>query len=105
MAMSSSQSTFIYEAKVGAFAQVVFWKNPEDNSYNFTFFNGVDYTPLKLSEDAAYYVWAFIGCEHPDTQMSKFISSAFSSPSKKAGRRKTTKKRPSLTNKKKAKSK
>lgn len=104
--MSSSQSTFIYEAKVGALAQVVFWKNPEDNSYNFTFFNGVDYTPLKLSEDAAYYVWTFLGCEHPDAIMQQEVARIFqtklSSSSKKAGRCKTTK-RPSL--KKKAKSK
>lgn len=104
--MSSSQSTFIYEAKAGALAQVVFWKDPEDNSYNFTFFNGVDYTPLKLSEDAAYYVWTFLGCEHPDAIMqqeaARICQTKLSSSSKKAGRCKTTK-RPSL--KKKAKSK
>ena len=92
----------MYQAQVGALGSVTFWKT-QGNSYCFTFFNGEEHTPLYLSEDAAYYVWAFIGCEHPDTQMSKFISSAISSPSKKAGRRKTTKKRPSSTTKKKAK--
>lgn len=63
------------------------------------FFNGAEYTPLRISGDAAYYVWAFIGCEHPDCTISTFT------PIKKAGRSKP-KKRPSLTTtKKKAKSK
>lgn len=96
---------FIYQAKVGAFGEVTFWKNPETNTYSFTFFNGAEYTPLHISEDAAYYVWAFLGCEHPDVKMSNTLSSTIGNKprsSKKAGRSKETK-RPSI--KKKAKSK
>ena len=114
--MSSKQTYPIYEAQVGAFGRVAFFKDPETETYCFMFFNGADYTPLYLSEDAAYFVWAFIGCEHPDadispeavvidgvaryparkTQVNNFASA------KKAGRCKP-KKRPSLTTKKKTK--
>jgi hypothetical protein len=90
----------IYEAQVGPLGSVTFFKDPESDTYCFMFFNGVDYTPLTLSEDAAYYVWAFIGCEHPDANgtISTFT------PPKKAGKSKP-KKQPSKPTKKKAKSK
>ena len=102
----NSDIMFIYQAKVGAFGEVTFWKNPETNTYSFTFFNGAEYTPLHISEDAAYYVWAFLGCEHPDAVMSKTLSSTIGNKprsSKKAGRSKANKKRPSLAKKKKSK--
>ena len=90
----------VYEAQVGALGRVTFFKDPESNTYCFMFFNGSDYTPLSISEDAAYFVWAFIGCEHPD------IAPKFSTftTAKKAGGGKP-KKQPSKPNKKKAKSK
>jgi len=95
----NSDTSFIYQAKVGAFGEVIFFKDPESGAYCFTFFNGEEYTPVNLSPQAAYYVWAFIGCEHPDASISTFT------PPKKAGRGKP-KKRPSLTStKKKAKNK
>jgi hypothetical protein len=88
-----SKKTFpIYEAQVGALGSVTFFR--EDGSYCFMFCNGEDYTPLVLGEEAAYYVWAFIGREHPE------ISTLTSA--KKAGRSKP-KKQPSKPTKKKAK--
>ena len=101
-----SKKTFpIYEAQVGALGSVTFFR--EDGSYCFMFFNGEDYTPLVLGEEAAYYVWAFIGCEHPYVpsdkkyQVRKTNLKNFAS-AKKAGRSKP-KKQPSKPTKKKAK--
>lgn len=114
----NSETYPVYEAQVGALGRVTFFRDPETSTYCFMFFNGMDWTPLYISEDAAYYVWMFIGCEHPDatispeavvvngeakyparkTQVNNFASA------KKAGRGKP-KKQPSLTSKKKAKSK
>ena len=109
--MSSSETYPVYEAQVGAFGRVAFFKDPETETYCFMFFNGADYTPLYLSEDAAYFVWAFIGCEHPEclnVSNDKFTTRKMEvnnfASAKKAGRCKP-KKRPSLTTKKKAKSK
>ena len=94
-----SKETYpVYEAQVGALGSVTFFR--EDNTYCFMFFNGVDHTPLAISEEAAYFVWAFIGSEHPDITP---IISTFTPP-KKAGRGKP-KKQPSKPIKKKAKSK
>jgi hypothetical protein len=98
MATKNSATHPIYEAQVGQFGSVTFFREPETNTYCFMFFNGDEYTPLRISSDAAYYVWAFIGCEHPDASISTFT------PSKKAGRSKP-KKQPSKPIKKKAKSK
>jgi len=95
----NSEVAFIYQAKVGAFGEVVFFKDPESGSYCFTFFNGEDYTPINLSPDAAYYVWAFIGCEHPDCTTMTFTST------KKAGGSKPKKRPSSTSTKKKAKNK
>ena len=100
----------IYEARVGKVGQVAFYKDPKTLTYCFYFYNGKKYTPLYLSEEAAYYVWTFIGSEHPEVaitpslgiEVRKTIKKNFAS-TKKAGRCKQTK-RPSLT-KKKAKSK
>jgi hypothetical protein len=114
----SNETYPIYEAQVGQFGSVAFFKDPESHTYCFMFFNGMDWTPLYLSEDAAYYVWMFIGCEHPDatispeavvidgvtryparkTQVNNFATA------KKAGCGKP-KKQPSKPTKKKAKSK
>jgi hypothetical protein len=109
--MSSSETYPVYEAQVGAFGRVAFFKDPETETYCFMFFNGADYTPLYLSEDAAYFVWAFIGCEHPQASITPRVAMAIGTnckpnfaSAKKAGRCKP-KKRPSLTTKKKAKSK
>lgn len=101
---------YVYEARVGKVGQVAFYKDPKTLTYCFYFYNGKEYTPLYLSEEAAYYVWAFIGCEHPEATaiikagiaVSKAPKRNFTS-TKKAGRGEKTK-RPSLT-KKKAKSK
>lgn len=98
MATKNSATYPIYEGQVGALGSVTFFRDPETNTYCFMFFNGVDYTPLAISEGAAFYVWAFIGCEHPDCTTMNFTTA------KKAGCGKP-KKRPSLTTKKKAKSK
>ena len=88
----------VYEAKVGALGEITFYKEPKSSTYCFVYFDGMDYTPLLLSEGAAYYTWLFIGCEHPDASISTFA------PPKKAGRGKP-KKQPSKPIKKKAKSK
>jgi hypothetical protein len=96
-----SKDTYrVYEAQVGALGRVTFFKDPESKTYCFMFFNGLDYTPLSISETAAYYVWAFIGSEHP--HITPTISTF--TPTKKAGRGKP-KKQPSKPIKKKAKSK
>ena len=78
-----SKETYpVYEAQVGALGRVTFFKDPETKTYCFMFFNGSDYTPLSISEEAAYFVWAFIGSEHPEITP---IISTFTPP-KKAGR-------------------
>ena len=105
-----SKKTFpIYEAQVGALGSVTFFKDPESDTYCFMFFNGVDYTPLAISEDAAYFVWAFIGCEHPQASITPRVAMAIGTncepnfaSAKKAGRSKP-KKQPSKPTKKKAK--
>jgi hypothetical protein len=88
----------VYEAQVGALGRVTFYKEPKSSTYCFIYFNGMDYTPLLLSEEAAYLTWLFIGREHPDTTFATFTLP------KKAGRGKP-KKQPSKPIKKKAKSK
>ena len=100
----------IYEARVGEIGQVAFYKDPKTLTYCFYFYNGKEYTPLYLSEGAAYYVWAFIGCEHPEATVTPRVGMAVSralkknfASTKKAGRGKPKKKRPSLTKKKKSK--
>ena len=94
-----SKETYpVYEAQVGALGKVTFYKEPKSSTYCFVYFNGMDYTPLLLSEDAAYYTWLFIGSEHPEATISTFT------PPKKAGGSKP-KKQPSKPTKKKAKSK
>jgi hypothetical protein len=102
---------YIYEARVGEVGQVAFYKDLKTSTYCFYFYNGKKYTPLYLSEEAAYCVWAFIGCEHPEATITPRVAMAVSgalkrnfTSTKKAGRSKPKKKRPSLT-KKKAKSK
>jgi hypothetical protein len=64
--MATSDTYPLYEAKVGALGSVRAWRM--DGSYCFTFFNGYDYTPLFLSEEAAYYTWAFLSMMHPEAQ-------------------------------------
>ncbi len=98
MATKNNATYPIYEAQVGALGKVTFYKETKSSTYCFVYFNGMDYTPLLLSEDAAYYTWLFIGSEHPDASISTFTSA------KKAGRSKP-KKQPSKPIKKKAKSK
>jgi hypothetical protein len=96
--MKNGNTHPVYEAQVGALGKVTFYKEPKSSTYCFIYFNGMDYTPLILSEDAAYFTWLFIGSEHPDTTFTTFT------PPKKAGRGKP-KKQPSKLTKKKAKSK
>jgi hypothetical protein len=99
----------IYEARVGKVGQVAFYKDLKTSTYCFYFYNGKEYTPIYLSEEAAYYVWMFIGYEHPEAPTTPRVAMALGAlkknfaSAKKAGRSKQTK-RPSLT-KKKAKSK
>ena len=100
----------IYEARVGELGQVAFYKEPKTSTYCFYYFNGKDYTPLYLSEEAAYYTWAFIGCEHPEATITPRVAMALNgaikknfATAKKAGCGKPKKKRPSLTTKKKTK--
>jgi hypothetical protein len=96
---TKNKSTYpIYEAQVGALGRVTFYKEPQSNTYCFIYFNGMEYTPLLISEEAAYYTWPFIGSEHPNATISTFT------PTKKAGLGKP-KKQPSKPTKKKAKSK
>lgn len=106
-----SKKTYpIYEAKIGELGQVAFYKDPETSTYCFYFYNGKEYTPLYLSEEAAYYTWAFIGCEHPQATITPRAAMAISgncksifASAKKAGCGKPKKKRPSVTIKKKKK--
>jgi hypothetical protein len=56
----------VYEARVGALGAVRAWHIPESNTFCFTYFNGEDYTPLFLSEGAAYYTWLFLSMMHPE---------------------------------------
>jgi len=66
-------SDFVYEARVGALGSVRAWKTL-GNTYCFTFFNGEEYTPLYLSEEAAYYTWAFLSLLHPEANGHVFPS-------------------------------
>jgi hypothetical protein len=97
---------FVYEARVGKVGQVAFYKDLKTSTYCFYFYNGKEYTPLYLSEEAAYYVWMFIGHEHPEATTTPRVAMALGAlkknfaSAKKAGRSKQTK-RPSLTKKKK----
>lgn len=54
----------VYEARVGALGSVRAWN--DGGTYCFTYFNGEDYTPSYLSEEAAYYTWAFLSMMHPE---------------------------------------
>ena len=65
--MGKSNTYPIYEARVGALGYVRAWCMPESNTYSLTYFNGEEYTPLFLSEEAAYYTWLFLGMMHPET--------------------------------------
>jgi hypothetical protein len=97
-----SNRHLIYEARVGKVGQVAFYKDPKTLTYCFYFYNGKEYTPLYLSEEAAYYVWAFIGCEHPEATVTPRVGIAhskalnkISSAPKKAGRGKIKRNQPS----------
>lgn len=83
----------VYEARVGALGSVRAWNI--DGTYCFTFFNGEDYTPLFLSEEAAYYTWAFLSMMHPEAQfvVSKASVKNKSSKCKPAKKKPTVKKR------------
>jgi hypothetical protein len=78
----------VYEARVGALGCVRAWHIPENNTFCFTYFNGEDYTPLFLSEEATYYTWLFISMMHPEangliSQASVKTKSAKCKPAKK----------------------
>jgi len=64
--MATSETYPVYEAKVGALGSVRAWHLPDINTYCFTYFNGWEYTPVFLSEEAAYYTWLFLGMMHPE---------------------------------------
>lgn len=85
----------VYEARVGALGSVRAWHIPKSNTYCFTYFNGEDYTPLYLSEEAAYYTWAFLSMMHPEAYMvvSKISAKPKSVKCKPAPKKPTTKKK------------
>ena len=56
----------VYEARVKALGSVRAWHIPESDTYSLTYFNGEEYTPLFLSEEAAYYTWLFLSMLHPE---------------------------------------
>jgi hypothetical protein len=64
--MATSDTYPVYEARVGALGSVRAWHLPDSNTYCFTYFNGWEYTPVFLSEEAAYYTWAFLSMMHPE---------------------------------------
>jgi hypothetical protein len=82
----------VYEARVGALGSVRAWHIPDINTFCFTYFNGEDYTPLFLSEEAAYYTWAFLSMMHPEAY------SVISQPSvkNKSSKCKPAKKKPTV---------
>lgn len=64
----------VYEARVKALGSVRAWHIPESNTYSLTYFNGKEYTPLFLSEEAAYYTWLFLSMLHPEANGHVFPS-------------------------------
>ena len=85
----------VYEARVGALGSVRAWYEKDINSYRIVYFNGYDYTPLLLSEEAAYYTWAFLSMMHPEAQivLDKPSIKPKSSKCKPAKKKPTVKKR------------
>jgi hypothetical protein len=85
----------VYEARVGALGSVRAWYEKDINSYRIVYFNGYDYTPLLLSEEAAYYTWLFLSAMHPDalTEMSQVSVKTKSSKCKPATKKPATKKK------------
>ena len=83
----------VYEARVGALGSIRAWHI--DNTYCFTYFNGEEYTPLFLSEEAAYYTWAFLSMMHPEAQfvVSKASVKPKSAKCKPAPKKPATKKK------------
>jgi len=57
--------TPVLSAAVGPLGEINAWREKDTDTYHFTFFNGIDYTPMSLSAEAAYYVWFFLGVLHP----------------------------------------
>lgn len=86
----------VYEARVGALGSVRAWYEKDINSYRIVYFNGYDYTPLLLSEEAAYYTWLFLSMMHPEAYEAlsncseKPKSSIKSKGSVKPAKKKTT---------------
>ena len=72
--MSESNTYPVYEARVKALGSVRAWHIPESDTYSFTYFNGEEYTPLFLSEEAAYYTWLFLSIMHPEANGHVFPS-------------------------------
>jgi hypothetical protein len=85
----------VYEARVGALGSVRAWHIPKSNTYCFTYFNGWDYTPLFLSEEAAFYTWLFISAMHPDamTNIGQALVKTKSVKCKPAPKKPATKKK------------
>ena len=88
-------SDFVYEARVGALGSVRAWKTL-GNTYCFTFFNGEEYTPLYLSEEAAYYTWAFLSMLHPEAQLVVSKTSVKPKSAKCKPAKKPVKKKPAV---------
>ena len=93
--MATIETYPVYEAKVGALGSVRAWHLPDLNTYCFTYFNGEDYTPLFLSEEAAYYTWAFLSMMHPEAQfvLDKPLIKTKANKCKPAKKKPTVKKR------------
>jgi hypothetical protein len=91
--MATSETYPVYEARVGALGSVRAWHLPDSNTYCFTYFNGWEYTPVFLSEEAAYYTWAFLSMMHPEAVVSQPSVKTKSSKCKPAKKKPTVKKR------------
>jgi hypothetical protein len=91
--MATSETYPVYEARVGALGSVRAWHLPDSNTYCFTYFNGWEYTPVFLSEEAAYYTWAFLSMMHPEAAISKPSVKTKSNKCKPAKKKPTVKKR------------
>jgi hypothetical protein len=72
--MATSETYPVYEARVGALGSVRAWHLPDSNTYCFTYFNGWEYTPVFLSEEASYYTWLFLSMMHPEANGHIFPS-------------------------------
>jgi hypothetical protein len=99
--MATSETYPVYEARVGALGSVRAWHLPDINTFCFTYFNGEDYTPVFLSEEAAYYTWLFLSMMHPEANGHVFPSKCGKGYTHKTKSAKCKPSKPATTKKKK----